>query len=107
MGTCSRAGPRITAIDEAGRAFQDDVAEGDLWNFPSGIPHSAPGARWGRNCEFLLVFDDGNFSEDSTYSVTDWFAHATPDRSWPRTSALPERAFAGIPGEVASSSSSR
>ena len=31
---------RITAIDPDGRAFQDDVGEGDLWDFPSGIPHS-------------------------------------------------------------------
>src|ERR1700681_3426451 len=34
---------RITAIDQHGHAFQDDVAEGDLWNFPAGIPHSIQG----------------------------------------------------------------
>ena len=80
---------RITAIDEEGRQFQDDVGEGDLWNFPSGIPHSIQGLE-GDGCEFLLVFDDGNFSEDSTFSVTDWLAH-TPRRSWPRTSACRRR----------------
>src|SRR5260221_9986669 len=26
---------RITAVDEQGRTFIDDVGEGDLWNFPS------------------------------------------------------------------------
>lgn len=31
---------RITAIDEKGRTFQDNVSEGDLWYFPSAIPHS-------------------------------------------------------------------
>ena len=31
---------RITAVDEQGRTFIDDVGEGDLWNFPSVIPHS-------------------------------------------------------------------
>jgi oxalate decarboxylase len=31
---------RITAIDEAGRTFADDVGEGNLWYFPPGIPHS-------------------------------------------------------------------
>lgn len=29
------------------------------------------------SCEFLLVFDDGNFSEDSTFLITDWF-NCTP-----------------------------
>lgn len=31
---------RITAVDEDGRTFVDDVTEGDLWYFPGGIPHS-------------------------------------------------------------------
>jgi oxalate decarboxylase len=30
-------------------------------------------------CEFLLVFDDGNFSEDSTFLLTDWVAHTPRD----------------------------
>ena len=34
---------RITAIDQDGHAFQDDVGEGDLWNFPSVIPQSIQG----------------------------------------------------------------
>src|SRR5262245_20216926 len=86
---------RITAIDEEGRAFQDDVGEGDLWNFPSGIPHSIQGLE-GDGCEFLLVFDDGNFSEDSTFSVTDWLAH-TPREVLAKNFGVPERAFADIP----------
>jgi oxalate decarboxylase len=86
---------RITAIDADGRAFQDDVGEGDLWNFPSGIPHSIQGLE-GDGCEFLLVFDDGNFSEDSTFSVTDWLAH-TPRAVLAKNFGVPEGAFAGIP----------
>jgi oxalate decarboxylase len=70
---------RITAIDEEGRAFQDDVGEGDLWNFPSGIPHSIQGVE-GDGCEFLLIFDDGDFSEDDTFSLTDFLAHTPPRR---------------------------
>ncbi len=61
---------RITAIDPEGRTFQDDVGEGDLWNFPSGIPHAIQGLE-GDGCEFLLVFDDGDFSEDDTFGITD------------------------------------
>jgi oxalate decarboxylase len=86
---------RITAVDQQGRAFQDDVGEGDLWNFPSGIPHSIQGLE-GDGAEFVLVFDDGNFSEDSTFSVTDWLAH-TPREVLAKNFGVPESAFAGIP----------
>ncbi|KAG8739827.1 hypothetical protein FRC10_005088 [Ceratobasidium sp. 414] len=49
---------------------------GDLWYFPPGIPHVLQGLNdTADGCEFLLVFDDGEFSEDSTFSVTDWMAH--------------------------------
>jgi oxalate decarboxylase len=88
---------RITAIDQEGRAFQDDVGEGDLWNFPSGIPHSVQGLE-GDGCEFLLVFDDGNFSEDSTFSVTDWLAH-TPREVLAKNFGVPEQAFSRIHDE--------
>ena len=71
---------RITAVDEAGRTFADDVCEGDLWYFPPGIPHSIQGMDSDVDgCEFLLVFDDGNFSEDSTFLLTDWLAHTPRD----------------------------
>jgi oxalate decarboxylase len=64
---------RITAVDEQGRTFIDDVGVGDLWNFPSAIPHSIQGLE--RGCEFLLVFDSGSFSENETVLITDLFAH--------------------------------
>jgi len=71
---------RITAVDEMGRTFADDVGEGDLWYFPPGIPHSIQGLDSEVDgCEFLLVFDDGNFSEDSTFLLTDWLAHTPCD----------------------------
>ncbi|WP_313956683.1 cupin domain-containing protein, partial [Bacillus cereus] len=63
--------------DEQGRSFIDDVKEGDLWYFPSGLPHSIQALKEG--CEFLLVFDDGSFSENSTFQVTDWLAHTPLD----------------------------
>ncbi|MEA2224231.1 MAG: oxalate decarboxylase, partial [Solirubrobacteraceae bacterium] len=68
---------RITAVDADGRNFIDDVGVGDLWNFPAGIPHSIQGLDDG--CEFLLVFDDGDFSENETFLITDWFAHTPPE----------------------------
>ena len=51
---------RITAVDQNGCNIIADVGPGDLWYFPPGIPHSIQGLAGG--CEFLLVFDDGNFS---------------------------------------------
>jgi oxalate decarboxylase len=65
---------RITAIDAQGRNFVDDVGVGDLWYFASGIPHSIQGLN-PDGCEFLLVFDDGDFDEDDTFLITDWFKH--------------------------------
>jgi oxalate decarboxylase len=89
---------RITAVDQDGRTFADDVGEGDLWYFPGGIPHSIQGlASDGVDgCEFLLVFDDGGFSEDSTFLLTDWLAH-TPKDVLAKNFGLPESAFAKVP----------
>jgi oxalate decarboxylase len=69
---------RITAVDNDGHNFIADVGPGDLWYFPSGIPHSIQGLA-DDGCEFLLAFPDGQFSEDSTFAITDLFAHT--DRS--------------------------
>jgi oxalate decarboxylase len=68
---------RITAVDADGHAFISDVAAGDLWYFPAGIPHSIQGLEEG--CEFLLVFDDGGFSENETFLLTDWFRRTPRD----------------------------
>jgi oxalate decarboxylase len=65
---------RITAIDAQGQHFVDDVGVGDLWYFASGIPHSIQGLN-PDGCEFLLVFDDGDFDEDNTFLISDWFKH--------------------------------
>ncbi len=64
---------RVTAIDEKGRYFIDDVKAGDLWNFEAGIPHSIQALDQG--CEFLLVFSDGTFSENNTFLLSDWLRH--------------------------------
>jgi len=85
---------RISAVDQDGRNFLDDVGVGDIWNFPAGIPHSIQGLEEG--CEFLLVFDDGNFSEDSTFLITDWFAH-TPRAVLAKNFGVSESAFADLP----------
>ncbi|WP_327010352.1 cupin domain-containing protein [Dactylosporangium sp. NBC_01737] len=64
---------RIGAVDQEGRTFLDDVERGDLWFFPKGVPHHIQALNEG--VEFLLVFDDGMFSENSTFMISDYFAH--------------------------------
>ncbi|MGG4456489.1 oxalate decarboxylase family bicupin [Brevibacillus porteri] len=85
---------RITSVDQRGRNFIADIGKGDLWYFPPGIPHSIQGLEEG--CEFLLVFDDGNFSDLNTLSISDWFAH-TPTDVLSANFGVPESAFADIP----------
>lgn len=88
---------RITAIDAQGRNFIDDVGTGDLWNFPAGIPHSIQGLAEG--CEFLLVFDNGNFSENETFLISDWFAH-TPRDVLAKNFGVSAAAFANLPQDI-------
>jgi oxalate decarboxylase len=85
---------RITAIDARGRSFVDDVGEGDLWFFPAGIPHSIQGLEEG--CEFLLVFDDGGFSENATFLISDWLAH-TPRDVTAKNFGVSEHDLHGLP----------
>jgi oxalate decarboxylase len=87
---------RITAIDAEGRGFADDVGVGDLWYFPKGIPHAIQGLAGG--CEFLLVFDDGAFSEDATFLLSDWLAH-TPRAVVAQNFGVSEADLDALPGE--------
>ncbi len=69
---------RVTVFSPDGSMFIDDVTEGDLWIFPAGYPHSIQGTG-DDGCEFLLVFNQGSFSEESTFLLSDWLMHTPPD----------------------------
>jgi oxalate decarboxylase family bicupin protein len=60
---------RLSAMNEDGESFIDDVTAGDVWFFPAGIPHSIQALDEG--VEFLLVFDQGDFSEDNTFLASE------------------------------------
>lgn len=62
---------RVSAVNQNGESFIDDLQAGDLWFFPAGVPHSIQATNEG--VEFLLVFDQGDFSEDDTDLVTEMF----------------------------------
>ena len=86
---------RITCVDADGKSFVTDVKENELWFFPPGIPHSIQGLA-PDGCEFLLVFDDGNFSEYETVLLTDWMAH-TPPEVVAKNFGVSQKALANMP----------
>ena len=86
---------RITAVDQNGRGFVEDVSEGDLWLFPGGIPHSIQGLE-PDGCQFILVFDDGNFNEFETFLLTDWMHH-TPKDVLAKNFNVPSSTFDNVP----------
>src|SRR5580704_4774073 len=86
---------RITAVDAQGRNFVDDVGVGDLWYFAAGIPHSIQGLN-PDGCEVLLVFDDGDFDEDDTFLISDWFKH-TPSDVLAKNFGVPASLFGHTP----------
>ena len=69
---------RVSIMQPDGKMFIDDIGPDDLWYFPAGIPHSIQGLE-GEGCEFLLVFDQGSFSEDTTFLISELLAHIPPD----------------------------
>ncbi|PCH41733.1 oxalate decarboxylase [Wolfiporia cocos MD-104 SS10] len=90
---------QVTAVDQDGRNFLGTVGPGDLWYFPPGVPHSLQAtAQDPAGAEFLLIFDDGDFSDDSTFLLTDWLAH-TPKSVIAKNFGTAISAWNNIPGE--------
>jgi oxalate decarboxylase len=85
---------RITAIDADGKSFVADVKKDELWFFPSGVPHSIQGLN-PDGCEFLLVFDDGDFSESETVLLSDAVTHL-PTEILSKNFAVNEQALQNI-----------
>jgi oxalate decarboxylase len=87
---------RVTVLTPDGTAFVDDVGKNDLWYFPAGYPHSIQGLG-PDGCEFLLVFDEGMFSEDNTFLLSEWLAH-TPRSVLSQNLGLEQTSLAKLPG---------
>jgi len=88
---------RISGVDQDGRNFLDDVGVGDIWNFPAGVAHSIQGLEEG--VEFLLVFDDGHFSENQTFLISDWF-NRIPKEVLAKNFGVTEGDFDNLPSDV-------
>ncbi|CAE6452468.1 unnamed protein product [Rhizoctonia solani] len=90
---------RVNVVNQNGQNYLADVYPGDLWYFPQGVPHSIQGLNdTADGCEFLLVLDDGDFSEDSTFLLTDWTAHI-PKEVLAKNFRVNASAFDHIPSE--------
>jgi oxalate decarboxylase len=86
---------RVTTIDPENQCEIVDFAPGDVWYFPRGHGHSIQGLGPG-TCTFVLVFDNGYFSEFGTFSITDWIGNTTPE-VLAKTFNLPGETFDNFP----------
>src|ERR1700674_5347143 len=87
---------RVTVMNPDGTMFIGDVGEGDLWLFPAGFPHSIQGLD-PDGTEFLLVFNQGSFSEDGTFLLSETAAHIPPE-VLAKNTGLDKSVFAQTPG---------
>ncbi|HEV7257931.1 MAG TPA: cupin domain-containing protein [Bosea sp. (in: a-proteobacteria)] len=86
---------RTTVLHPDGDSATDSFGPGDVWYFPRGWGHSIQGLGPGE-CHFILIFDNGDFSEDHTFSITDWLAH-TPPQVVAQNLGLPASELARLP----------
>lgn len=87
---------RFYLVDDKRNTLVEDLEAGDLWFAPAGFPHAIQGLEEGT--EFVLIFNDGNFSENETLLVTELFAH-TPKEVLAKNFGVPESAFDNIPAK--------
>jgi oxalate decarboxylase len=88
---------RTTVIDPQGNSETNDFHPGDVWYFPRGHGHMLE-CLGSEPCHFILIFDNGYFSEFGTFSITDWIGH-TPKPLLAKNFGVPESAFDGFPKE--------
>ncbi len=86
---------RTTVVDPGGYAETNDFEPGDVWYFPRGHGHMLE-CLGDRPCHFILIFDNGYFSEFGTFSISDWIGH-TPKPLLAKNFGLPESAFDSFP----------
>src|ERR1043166_1540515 len=86
---------RTTVINPAGETETNDFEPGDIWYFPRGHPHVLE-CLGNEPTHFILIFDNGYFSEFGTFSITDWIGHA-PKALLAKNLGVPEATFDSFP----------
>src|SRR5260221_5648882 len=62
---------RVTTINPQAQFQTVDFNAGDVWYFPRGFGHSIQGIG-SEDLLFVVVFDNGHFSEVGPFNVSDW-----------------------------------
>ena len=88
---------RTTVIQPNGESETNDFEPGDVWYFPRGHGHMLE-CLGDEPCHFVLIFDNGYFSEFGTFSITDWIG-VTPKPLVAKNLGIPESDLAGFPRE--------
>ncbi len=88
---------RTTVIDPQGCSETNDFEPGDIWYFPRGHGHVLE-TLGDEPCHFILVFDNGYFSEFGTFSISDWIGHA-PKALLAKNFGVPAATFDSFPKE--------
>jgi oxalate decarboxylase len=86
---------RTTVIDPHGDAEVNEFEPGDIWYFPRGHGHMLQ-CLGNQPCHFVLIFDNGYFSEFGTFSITDWMGH-TPRPLLAKIFGVPQSTFDKLP----------
>jgi oxalate decarboxylase len=86
---------RTTVIQPNGDAETNDFGPGDVWYFPRGHGHMLE-CLGDKLCHFILIFDNGYFSEFGTFSITDWLGH-TPKALLAKNFGVSESTFDDFP----------
>jgi oxalate decarboxylase len=89
---------RVTAIDDEGHAFEDDVGEGEIWNFPGGIPHSLQGLEGEGDPSSCSSSTTATSMRTRPFWSRTFLAHI-PKKVLAKNFGVPESAFANIPKE--------
>jgi oxalate decarboxylase len=86
---------RTTVINPGGFSETNDFEPGDVWYFPRGHGHMLE-CLGNEPCHFVLIFDNGYFSEFGTFSITDWIGH-TSRPLLAKNFGVPASTFDGFP----------
>src|SRR5580704_5534103 len=86
---------RTTVTAPGGYEETNDFEPGDVWYFPRGHGHVLE-CLGDEPCHFILMFDNGYFSEFGTFSITDWIGH-TPKELLAKNFGLPASTFDAFP----------
>src|ERR1700732_1616755 len=86
---------RPTVIARGGYAKTNEFEPGAVWYFPRGHGHMLE-CLGNEPCHFVLIFDNGYFSEFGTFSISDWVGH-TARPLLAKNFGVPASTFDGFP----------